>query len=226
MASVTQSDVEPGLNDVIKRQCSKSHTTMDFEKMFLSSDVAKDRRRIALSALSFAKDSNEHHMDDALKFLFLLDAMYKTDPLVMKIKEVLAKLNKRDQCKYMVVPNDFAIGLDERGFFGLSSHNNKIVREKVKSKHVLKVNSPEGDFIEIDHTPVEGIVDRFENSLAKLSQNIEQSVLSVPAGRYRVMLRSFTDSTVVTVAKASIIWMMLHGSYGVTRSLKKRNPAS
>lgn len=182
--------------------------------MFLNSDAARDRRRTALSALSHTKDSNEHHMDDAAKFLFLLDAMYKTDPLVLRIKEVISKLNFRDQCKYMVIPCDFAIGLDEKGFFGLSSHNNNFVREEVKSKHILKVSSPEG---------VEGIVDRFENSLAKLSQNIEQYVAIVPPGRYRVLLQAFTDSTVVTVAKASIIWMVLHGTFGKMKKSNKEN---
>ena len=196
---------------------------MDFEKLFLHTDAARQRRDTALAALAVAKETNEHHIEDALKFLFLLDAMYKTDPLVMRIREVISKLNERDHCKYMVVPSGFAFGIDDRSFFGLSTHNNRIVKEKLKSQHILKVDSPERDFIEVGRMTVETIVDRFEVSLAKLAEQIEHSLVLVPVGRRRAVLDSVTDSTIVTVAKASTIWMILRASKRAFKRARTHN---
>ena len=194
---------------------------MDFDKMFLGSETAKRRRQEALTALTHSKESIECHMDDALKFLFLLDAMYKEDPLVTKIREVISALNKRDRCKYMVVPHHFALGLDENGLFGLTSYDSKLVKEQIKTKHILQHTPTEKDFVEIGQMSVESIVEVFETSLANLSHNIEQNVVTVPIKRNRAVLQRFTDNSLGTVAKASAWWMVFQCSMGVLRKLRR-----
>lgn len=194
---------------------------MDFDKMFLGSDMAKKRRQDALLALAQSKESIESHMDDAHKFLFLLDAMYKDDPFVGRIREVIALLNRRDQCKYMVVPLHSALGLDENGFFGLSSYDAKLVRERAKTKHILQSNSIEKDFVEISQMSVERIVEMFETSLAQLSKNIEQNVVTVPVRRRRALFDKLTDTSMISIAKASAVWMVFQCSMGLMRRLRR-----
>ncbi len=194
---------------------------MDFDKMFLNSDTAKKRRLEATAALSRSRESIEGHIEDAHKFLFLLIAMYNDDSLVTKIREVITLLNRRDRCKYMVVPLHFALGLDENGIFGLSSYDSKLVREKLMAKHILQSNPIEKEFVQVSQMSVESIVDTFEGSLARLSQNIEQNIVTTPTTRRRAAFQKVTDASLISVAKASALLLVLQSSRGALRILRR-----